>query len=87
MEKLRFLRFLKFLDEGVLEQPKNKPNYLVQIIQIESFEIRQGRSESNEEAQGQDHSHLKTLHKVSSGFQNQNFKEQTRPVARRVENY
>ena len=58
---------------------------LVQIIQIESFEIRQGRSESNDKAQGQDHSHLKTLYKFSSGFQNQNFKEQTRPVARRVE--
>ena len=27
------------------------------------------------------------LYKVSSGFQNQNFKEQTRPVARRVETY
>ena len=60
---------------------------LVKIIQIECFEIRQGQSESNEKAQGQDHSHLKTLYKVSSGFQNQNFKEQTRPVARWVETY
>ena len=81
-----FLEHLSYMKAFWNNQKVNQ-KILVQIIQIESFKIRQGRSEFNGKSQGQDHSHLKTLYKVSSGFQNQNFKEQTRPVARWVENY